>query len=154
MGKKDKEPKPDKEQPENARFYLEFEGERLYITPENAFAYIHKAEPWYDHIFVCLPPDASGQELGAYIWRLKQKNFDEMLEDLTEHGMEHYVGSTVSDMDLRAFEEAGLEKPIIKEPHRYDLTPRQENLARFMAYILMTEQLNAQEFEGSGDLHI
>lgn len=149
MGKKEKQPNP-----EENRYFLDVDGEQYYMTPENSFAYLHKAEPWYDHIFVQLPPNDEGQEMGTFIWRLKQENFDEMLEYLYGKGMEHFIGTTVSDFDKRVFEEAGLKAPTVKEPEHYELTPRQERLAQFMAYILMTEQLNAAEFEGSGDLHI
>ena len=150
MGKKEKRPNPEEEN----RYFLEVNGERYYMTPENSFAYLHSAEPWYDHIFVQLPPNENGEEMGSFIWRLKQKNFDEMLEHLYERGMEHYIGTTVSEFDKRIFEENGLKAPEVKEPKTYELTQRQENLAQFMAYILLTEQMNAEEFEREGEIHI
>jgi hypothetical protein len=150
MGKKEKQPNP-----EESRYFLEVDGEPYYMTPQNSFAYLHRIDKWGDHIFVTLPPDANGQELGAFIWRRKQKNFNEMLRYLTERGMEVYQGATLSDFDRQAFIDAGMKPPEIKEPQRFELSPRQEKLAQFMAYILLTERMSAEEFsEIEGDLPI
>jgi hypothetical protein len=48
-----------------------------------------------------------------------------------------------------------MKPPEIKEPQRFELSPRQEKLAQFMAYILLTERMSAEEFsEIEGDLPI
>ena len=137
-------------------FYIPVNGQEVYLTAQNSFIYPHKFEPHYDHIFLELEKDEDEvARSGLWLWRLKQKRFDEMVEALRAVGAwESQNSGWASEHDKKMFKDHGLVVPKFKEPKPETLTQRQVNTINFMAYILLHESLDADEFNGEGDLYI
>jgi hypothetical protein len=137
-----------------SKYYVPIDGKEVYLGPDNSTIYLHTFEPHYDHIFLESETTEDDNRLGFFLWRLKHKKFDEMVEALTQLGTEIRQNTNASAQDRETFKRQGLEVPKIKEPELSKLTPRQDNLVNFMAYILLHEQLSAEDFAGEGDLYI
>lgn len=136
------------------RYAVNINGERIYLDERPCAPYLHSQEPWFDHIFVDMTEDNSPR-MGAFLWRLKCKNFDDMVLHVINNGNEPILNDTASKHDRRMFKKHGLKVPEqIKEPEYKELTQRQENLGLFMAYLLINEHLTAEDFKGDGELYI
>jgi len=151
MSKKDREPRPENK----TNFYVPIKGKEVYLGPDNCTLYLHEYEPHFDHIFLEAEQDENGNRSGFFLWRLKQGNFDKMVEALQGLGtLQAPNAGWASEQDKNTFKAQGLTVPEFKEPELETLTPRQVNLVNFMSYILLHEQLNADEFRGDGDLYL
>ena len=144
-------------QPRRNKYYIEWNGENIYFTPENTMIYLHKYEPHYDHIFVDLDPDAEASESGVYIWRITHENFDEMVAELLRNGVWQKPDlEFATKLDKQSFDRHGLVLPPAPEiPPLEELLPRKEAHARFLEYLIENDYLTDEEFaSGNGELYI
>ena len=134
------------------RFKLDFsDGTELICTRETASVFLHVHEPHGDHIYIVDSVDPEDEPSGNYVFRDQLDNFDQITDSMYEAG--YYVNSCMkmTEHDRGTFNEYYATKhPLKYEP----LTPRQERLVHFVAYILLSEQLNANDFNASGELFI
>jgi hypothetical protein len=144
------------QEPEHTKFYVPIEGKEIYLGPDNSTIYTHLYEPHFDHIFLELDPSEDNEaRQGYFLWRLKHKDhFDRMVKALLELQANHRQNEFATEQDKETFIRQGLELPQFKEPEPETLTPRQVNLVDFMAYLLLHEQLSADDFKGEGDLYL
>lgn len=153
MSKKNPNGEPNRKNKTN--FYVPIDGKEVYLGPDNCFIYLHQYEPHYDHIFIERETLDNNARTGLFLWREKQKRFDDMVEALRKLGTWEREGNGwANEMDKATYRKQGLIVPEFKEPELETLTPRQVNTINFMAYILLHESLNADEFNGDGDLFI
>lgn len=143
-------------QPEKTKFFVPIEGKDVYLGPDNSTIYTHTYEPHFDHIFLEVEPNEDREARhGYFLWRLKhEQNFNRMVRALGRLATDHVENEFASEMDKETFFRQGLTIPEVSEPEPEALTDRQLNLLKFMGYILLTEQLNANDFHGNGDLYI
>lgn len=124
---------------------------------------MHEFEPHYDHVFIETENNEDEpHRTGYFLWRMThQAAFDRIIKKLLE--MDAYqvdTGGWASESDKRTFTAQGLTAPALEpepefeEPTPKTLTPREVNLVNFMSYLLLHEQLNANDFNSDGDLYI
>lgn len=142
-------------------FRLEFDtGYEVICNKFNTAAFIHSEEPWGDHLFIHHPEVDGVPEHGDYVFREQLSNFDEIVMRMDASDWNIIESDKLNEDDLEAYEEfkaikqKNLERAQKINAPEIVLTPRQENLAGFVAYLLLHEHLTAQEFHGSGDLFI
>jgi hypothetical protein len=154
-------------------YYGNYNGERVYFNPQNTIVYLHKDTPGADHLFVVIDKEgeAEPEQSGFYVWRAKHTEvFTQMAQDLLADGCNLVALDRVSDFDANNLanevdeipdglqplisSEGYISNPEVKEPETFTLTPRQENLAHFVAYLLLHERLSADDFRGEGPLYI
>lgn len=151
----EQEPNPE---PRLHRFRLEFDtGVELHCNPTNTMGFLHSNEPNGDHIFVFSQDDPNEEPDGHPVFRQQLTNFDEIMGTMRRHGYTIIDSENgyLTDNDRHMYNMF-----IAANPHfapklpEYDLTPRQERIADFVAYLLLNERLTADDFRGSGDLLI
>lgn len=146
----EREPQPD-------GFFITINGEKVLLSGENCTLYLHEFEPHYDHVFIETESNEDEpHRTGYFLWRMThQAAFDRIVKKLLD--MDAYQVDTngwASDGDKHTFTAQGLVAPEFVEPTPETLTPRQVNLINFMSYLLLHEQLSANDFNGDGDLYI
>lgn len=142
------------QEPGRQRYSILINGEKIYLDERPCSIYLHSEEPHFDHIFIDMTEDNSPR-MGAFLWRLNSSNFDEMVLHVIENGGEQILNETASKHDKRMFKKHGLEVPQKPAELQYqELTPRQQNLTLFMAYLLINERLTAEDFKGDGEMYL
>lgn len=146
-------------EPKPKRYYLEFEGERYVMGPENTILYLHSENPAADHFYVQFEDDDNGEQRGHYGWRELHSQFDEMILNLIQVGCQQILKQEPNRFDIEQYQARFGSLPMSKpepapEMKPLDLTPRQNNLANYLGYLLLHGHITADEFNGVGDLHI
>ena len=140
----------EKEPESYAKFYLDANGDKLECVPENTFAFLYE-DTKFDHIFYVVEETDEGYN-GLYIWR---EMLGERFETLVKYMIDaNYVVENEDELmecDKQAYFRSYPEKISLPQS---ELTPRQENRVKFLAYLLEKERLTADEFSGTGELHI
>lgn len=147
--------------PEPTKYFVDYDGERYILGPENTLIYLHDKKK-FDHIYVQFKDSEDGEQQGTYMWRLDKRyteQFEMMVSNLTVLNTTVVKKKDVSQFDLEQwtarFGNTATEPQV--EPSKElvpVLTPRQVNLINFMSYLLLHEQLSANDFNGTGDLYI
>lgn len=143
-------------------FRLEMEdGSIFHCNPQNTQAFLHSEQPEGDHLFPYLKTDDDEVVSGHYIFREQLGNFDVLIGRMAISGYVIHRNEQLSDDDKEAYDEFRARKErnlrlqqALKQESAYDLTPRQNRLANFVAYLLLHEHLSAEDFNGQGDLYI
>lgn len=155
-------------EPKPKRYYLEFEGKRYILGPDNTVLYLHANNPAADHYYVQfddgeLDEEGDAIQRGHYGWREINSDFDDKIINLIQIGCQQVLKPDPSYFDLEQYQArfghlpepepaAVIEAP---EPEPLNLTPRQHNLANYLGYLLLHGHITAEEFRnGTGDLHI
>jgi hypothetical protein len=150
------------------RYYLEFEGKRYILGPDNTVLYLHANNPAADHYYVQfddgeMDDEGDAIQRGHYGWREVSQNFDEMILNLIQIGCQQILKPDPSHFDLEQYQSRfghlptsqPAEKPLDKELDYQPLTARQERLVNFAAYLLLHNHLTPQEFNNvSGELYL
>lgn len=145
------------------RYYLEFDGQRYVMGPDNTVLYLHANNPSADHFYVQFEDDEDGEQRGHYGWReLHGEQFDEMVINLIQIGCQQVLKNDPSHFDIEQymarFGSQPISQPDMSKPapeiEPLNLTPRQNNLANYLGYLLLHGHITADEFNGVGDLHI
>lgn len=157
------------------RYYLEYDGKRYEMSPENTLMYLHSNQPEYDHIYVQFEDNEDGEQMGTYYWRRNTNTFDDMCLNLLQTGCNQILKAEASDFDKEQYRQrfgadpaptkpveahTGLVANIDELVEKYEaskspLTERRENFARYFGYLLLNGHITAEEFlNGTGDLHI
>lgn len=142
-------------------FRLELaDGTEFHCNPQNLRVFLHSDKPEYDHLF---PFEVEDDNIikGHYIFREQIGHFDELIDRLSISGYVFHEKDVPTDDDIEAYDEfqALKQRNILlqqaaRQEGAYNLTPRQERLADFVAYLLLHEHLSADDFNGSGELYI
>jgi len=145
------------------RYYLEFEGQRYVMGPDNTVLYLHANNPSADHFYVQFEDDEDGEQRGHYGWReLHGEQFDEMVLNLIQIGCQQVPKPDPSHFDIEQYMARFGSQPISTDMSKpapdiepLNLTPRQENFAAYFGYLLLNGHITSQEFlNGTGELHI
>jgi hypothetical protein len=135
-------------EPEIPKFILNIGEEKVVCTPENTLAFLYEDEQ-YDHIFH-ITKQENDMMYGFHIFRhLLGNDFDILVRRMIDGGYAVSNEEEISESDLEAYK-----KSLPVEAHYQDLTPRQERLVEFLAYILDKEHLVAEDFNGKNELYI
>ena len=139
------------EKPERyAKFYLDANGEKLECVPENTFCFLYE-DTDFDHIFYVVEETEDGYN-GFHFWReMLGDRFDALAKYMIDAGYRVENEDELQECDKQAYFRSYPDK--ISLPQN-ELTPRQENRVKFLAYLLEKERLTADEFSGTGELHI
>ena len=148
MGNKQNKNNGERRPDHKTNFYVPIEGKEVYLGSDNCTIYTHSFEPWYDHIFLEADKDGEGNRSGYFLWRLKQENFDKMVEALQGINTEHRATDIASSMDKNTFKQQGLTVPEFKEPEPETLTPRQVKTLGAFAYYLEHGHIAPEDFDG------
>lgn len=142
--------------PEPTRYFVDYDGERYILGPENTLVYLHD-ENKYDHIYVQFKDDENGDQQGTYLWRLDPRyneQFESMVSNLKVIDTTMIYQKEVSNFDLEQWTKKFGD---IKEPTKEIvpvLTDRQINRGKFLGYLLLNDLLIPADFYGDGDLYI
>ncbi len=140
----------EQEPPKYAKFYLDANGEKLECVPENTFCFLYE-DTDFDHIFYVVEETEDGYN-GFHFWReMLGDRFDALAKYMIDAGYRVENEDELQECDKQAYFRSYPDK--ISLPQN-ELTPRQENRVKFLAYLLEKERLTADEFSGSGELHI
>jgi hypothetical protein len=85
------------------RYYLEYNGKRYILNPDNTVLYLHSNNPACDHYYVQFDDDEDGEQRGHYGWRQINENFDEMILNLVQVGCEQVLKPDPSHFDLEQY---------------------------------------------------
>ena len=153
-------------EPKPKRYYLEFEGKRYILGPDNTVLYLHANNPAADHYYVQfddgeLDDEGDAIQRGHYGWREINEDFDEKILNLVQIGCQQVLKPDPSYFDLEQYQArfGHLPEPepatVVEPPEPIALTPRQERFAQYFAHILLNNHLTPEEFRNTiGDLHL
>lgn len=141
-------------EPRRGGFRLEFDnGVKFDCYPDNTMVFTHALEPYGDHLFIYVTDENNEVTDGNYVFRKQIDNWDETMEMMRQRG---YTFIEAEDGRLREHDREAYEEFLFKsKPEKLPestLTPRQERLAQFVAYLLLHEKLAVEDFDGEGDL--
>lgn len=86
------------------RYYLEYEGKRYILGPDNTILYLHANNPACDHYYVQFDDDEDGEQRGHYGWREINENFDDMILNLIQIGCQQILKPDPSHFDLEQYQ--------------------------------------------------
>ena len=132
-------------EPQLPYFSLDIGTEILICTPENTLAYLYE-DNRYDHIFY-MTRQEEDRMMGYRIFRhLMPEQFDRVVMKMINDGYVVSNEEEIDEVDLDAYKNS-----LPKDP---EISPRQQRLVDFLAYILDKEHLTAEDFNGKGELYI
>ena len=137
--------------PSKIKIIIETGGVNYELTPDNTVGSIHQEEnETYDYILHVT--DAGDPFI---FFRESMSNFDDVIEFMLHNkymvNLENDVKDLTKDFYLRTYGRDPSHKTHLTER---ELTPRQEKLVDFLAYILEKDHLLPDDFKGDGDLRI
>lgn len=163
------ERQPNNEEQPETRYYVEYNGDKIYFTKENTIVYMHSECAEVDHFYLTLDDgsDDEGRAIGHYGWRRYYREqgaedlFNEMMLHFTAIGCSRVLKAQASEFDLEQYKQRFGELPEqpaqpteFTEPELHELTPRQERTMHFLAYLLQNDRLMPEDFELDGELYL
>lgn len=112
---------------EPKRYYVEYQGERIVLGPDNTLLYLHQTEPQFDHIYVQFADTEDGEQRGHYIWRHNTETFEQMISDLLSIATSSIQPDVASDFDKNQFVERFGELPTLTAPLDENTATEPEN---------------------------